>query len=68
MYFDRFDICEARYLYVADYHGGQGSELYKVFGRLNNLGFKPSPLLSYDNLSENGKDIYDNLVNRRHLQ
>jgi hypothetical protein len=63
MYFDRFDICEAWYLYAADYHAGMWSKEYAIFGRLNNIGFKPSPLLSYDGLTDNGKEIYDDLVN-----
>jgi hypothetical protein len=62
MEFDRFDICEAWYLFASDYHDGQWSKLYRVFGRLNKIKFKPSPMLSYDSLSDNGKEIYDNLV------
>ena len=68
MHFDRFDICEAYYLYAADYHGGQWSDLYAVFGRLNNIQFRPSPILSYDSLTDNGKKIYKGLVERKHLQ
>jgi hypothetical protein len=62
MYFDRFDVCEAWYLFACDYHSGQWSKLYQVFGRLQKLGFKPSPMLSYESLSDNGKVIYNNLV------
>lgn len=64
MHFDRFDICEAYYLYAYDYHDGQYSKTYEIFGRLHNMGFKPSPLLCYDLLSDNGKEIYDNLVKK----
>ena len=63
MYFDKFDICEAWYLYAADYHCGQWSKEYAIFGRLHNIQFKPSPLLSFESLSDNGKEIYNNLVN-----
>ena len=61
MYFNRFDICEAYYLFFSDYHSGMFSEFYR---RLSTMGeyFKPSPLLCYENMTENGQMIYDNLV------
>jgi len=62
MYWDRFDICEAFYLYAAHYHGGQWSKEYRIFGRLHNLGFKESPILGLDSLEENARAIYDRLV------
>ena len=65
MYFDRFDICEAWYLFASEYHEGQWSKLYRVFGRLYKIKFKPSPMLRYESLSDNGKEIYDNLVANR---
>lgn len=44
-------------------HRGQWSEEYKIFGRLNKIGFRPSPLLNDENdLNENAREIYDNLV------
>ena len=54
MYFDKFDICEAWYLALSECHSGQFSEEYK---RLVNMEayFKPSPILSVDRLSENGR-------------
>ena len=67
-YFDRFDICEAYYLYASLYHGGQFTKLYEVFGRLDNLKFRPSPVLRLSSLTENGRSIYDSLVERKHLQ
>jgi hypothetical protein len=62
MYFDRMDICEAWYLFAANYHEGQWSKTYQTFERLDSLGFKPSPMLRYESLSENGQAIYSNLV------
>ena len=60
---NRFDICEGYYLYAMEYHGGQGSNEYKIFGKLHKIGFVPSPLLSNrSHLSEGGKVVYDNLV------
>jgi hypothetical protein len=65
MFFDKFDICSAYYLYGSEYHSGQFSKEYAYMGRALNLGFKPSDSLSYESLSENGKEIYDNLVSQR---
>ena len=63
MYFDRFDICEAYYLFFAYFHEGQSSRKY---GRLSRMGryFRPAPSLCEDTLSENGKAIYDALVEK----
>jgi hypothetical protein len=65
MMFDRFDICEAWFVYAMEYHEGKHSAIYAVFAQLSRIGFQPSPLLgSYDDLEENGQDIYDDLVAR----
>lgn len=62
MYFDRFDIVSAHYAFCADYHEGQGSELYAKLCRIGNY-FSPSIVWKgYDSLSENWQIIYDNLV------
>lgn len=62
-YFDRFDICEAYYLYAMLYHGGQWSKEYAIFGRLHNMGITPRPgLRDEDDLSENGRAIFNRLV------
>ena len=64
-YFDRFDICEAYYAFAMEWHSGQASELYSWFGRLDRMRFRPSPLFNgYESLSENGKEIYEALVER----
>lgn len=65
MYFDRFDVCEARYLFARHYHNG-GDTSDQIFNRLHKLGFKPSlSLRQYENpdeaLTENGAEIYRNL-------
>jgi hypothetical protein len=61
MYFDRFDICDAHYLFLSEWHEGQWSKKYR---RLCNMGrfYKPSPGLRYEGLSNNAKEIYDTLV------
>lgn len=61
MYFDRFDICEAYYLFFSHYHEGQGSEKYRRLSSMLRY-FRPSPMMEYETLSGNGKEIYDRLV------
>lgn len=61
--FDRFDICEAYYKFATEYHGGQFSREYRIFGRLNRIGFKPSSAVERGELeSENAQEIFDQLV------
>ena len=61
MYFDRFDICEAWYLYLSRYHTGQWSPEYERLSRMSEY-FSPRPMLCGMTLSENGRAIYDSLV------
>ena len=63
--FNRFDICEAWYIFAAESHGGQWSKEYEIFGRLDRMHFRPSWGVrenGYEALTENGKEIYDRLV------
>jgi len=63
MYFDRMDICEAYFVYAMLYHEGMGSKEYAIFATLERLGFKASPFLNdEDSLTENGREIFDQLV------
>lgn len=63
---NRIDICEAWYLYATLFHGGMGSPEYRIFGRLERLGFKARPSLRWwGNLSENAQEIYHRLVRAR---
>ena len=65
MYWDRFDICEAYYVFAMLWHGGQWSDEYATFGRLARLNFSPSPMLAGpENLSDNGQEIYAQLIER----
>lgn len=62
MYFNRYDVCEAYYLYAVNHNRGQSSKeyaLHSVFGR---IGFSPKLSLDESNLTENGRAIYLNLV------
>lgn len=63
-HFDRFDICEAYYTYAMDCHGGQNTETYKIFGRLQSIGFKPAPSLCAETLNYNARAIYNRLVEK----
>lgn len=63
MWWDRFDIVEAYFVYFMEYHEGQFSEKYARLSKMYSY-FKPAVNLSdRSNLSENGQYIYDNLVN-----
>ncbi len=62
---DRFDICEAWYVFASEYHGGQWSPEYRILGRLARIGFRPSPMLSRRNLSRNAHRILASLVLRQ---
>jgi hypothetical protein len=68
--FDRFDVCEAYYIFATEFHGGQCSEEYAYFERLEMIGFRPSPLLCRESLSENGRRILAKLIrqHRKHEQ
>jgi len=63
MYFDRFDICEAYYLFLSLRHEGQWSEKYRRLSRLTTY-FTPRPSLRLSTLSPNGKAIYSALVSK----
>jgi len=63
MYFDRFDICEAWYLWLCDNHGGQWSREYKRLSKMTRY-FRPSPMLSVETLTDNGRAIFDALEAR----
>lgn len=62
MFYDRFDICDAWYLFLSEYHEGQFSEKYSRLSCLLKY-YSPAPsLYGVENLTENGQEIYQNLV------
>lgn len=70
-HFDRFDICVAWWLYAMHYHEGQDSKLYRVFGRLERIGFRT--LAKTEDIArlpeyENVRAIYNSLVERKVYQ
>ena len=66
MYFNRFDIVEAHYLFYCEYHSGQWCHLYRRLSRIIRY-YRPSPLLSVESISDNAREIYENLV-RKHKE
>lgn len=72
-YFDRFDICEAYLLFEWHWHIGGVLQERKSNKRrnmstgvqLHRMQFRQSPLFNgYDDLTENGQAIYQNLLTR----
>lgn len=70
--FDRFDICEAYYLFHMDYHVSgyatgrresyHGQTNSDIAVRLSRINFTPAPSLAHDTLTDNGRDIYNALA------
>ena len=68
-HFDRIDWCEAHYAFASDWHDGQGSEIYQIFGMLKKMPFSP-PLSvrekGKEGLTDNGLSIYYELRKKYH--
>jgi len=59
MYFDRFDICEAHFVYAHDWGN------YVLAARLHRMGFRPRPSLhGLRDLTTNGRAIYAGICRR----
>lgn len=67
-YFDRWDICGAYYMYAVNWHEGQYSAIYKIFSKLNDIGFTPHKWFDLSSLTDNGSLIYQSLIKRKHLK
>jgi hypothetical protein len=66
MYWDRFDICAAHWMFAMLWHDGMGSATYGKFAQLERLRFRPSPFWSEPrDLDENAREIYRQLVVNR---
>ena len=70
---NRFDVCEAYWLYYAHWHLSGMTRRCHTQGRgiavqLDRLRFRPSPLLSFDSLRhedrEDARDVYLALVRK----
>ena len=63
-HFDRFDIVEAWFVFLSEYHEGQGSVKYAKLCHLTSY-FKPSPSVTCGDLTtEKAQAIYQNLVDQ----
>ena len=62
MHFDRFDVCEAAFCFACLYHTGQFSDTYRIFGRLNAIGFRGCSQGDPDRLLENARAWFDRMV------
>lgn len=40
---NRFDICEVYYVFASEWHQGQSSPEYAIFGRLSRMQFRMRP-------------------------
>jgi hypothetical protein len=49
-------------MFASLYHGGMWSPEYRIFGRLGKIKFQPRYGLSVETMSENAREIFDNLV------
>lgn len=61
MYFDRFDICQAYYVFFVSHHEGQGSKKYARLSRLTEYFSPGIGFRDYADLTENGQAIYKQL-------
>lgn len=62
-YFNKLDVCSAWYLWLSENHGGQWSEEYIRLCKVSSY-FHPGLLFKYETMSENAKEIYDDLCNK----
>lgn len=71
--FDRFDIVEAWYVWLCLHHDGKGyprqdPRYWSSYGRMSTmesrLSFKPRSDLDIETLTENAREIYDNICRR----
>lgn len=58
---DRFDICQAWHLYGQDFHNGQGSKEYAIFGRLKRMQYA-TRAWDIESADENVQAIYARLA------
>lgn len=65
MYYNKFDIVVAHYLFYRDHYNSQWSTFYKRLCRISRY-FKPSPLMSFDIFAqnENVQYIYQGLCDK----
>lgn len=63
MYWDRFDICAAHWMFAMLWHDGMYSATYSKFAQLERLRFSPAASWSEPrDLEPNAREIYRQLV------
>lgn len=68
--FDRFDVCEALYLFASEWHRGQWLPEYAIFSRLDKIHFRPRPSICDTSwrakhaLTENGRALLASYIRR----
>ena len=63
---DRFDICDAYYVFATLRHGGQFTREYAYLGRLVRMGYKPGLSAQQGKLtSEGARAVYRGLCMAR---
>ena len=67
MYFDRFDIYEAYHLWFTQFYSGFDSNYCRRCRMESKFQFSPSLCQSYENLSENGQYIFDQLEEEQYI-
>jgi len=63
MYFDRFDIVSAYYVFFVQYHEGQWSDKYRRLCKIQSY-FKPGVSVQNGELEDNALEIYKSLVDK----
>jgi hypothetical protein len=63
--FDRFDVCEAAYRFAMDYHRGQWSPEYAIFGRLAKIAYNPGRGMMDRPPEGNVRDILARFIRRQ---
>lgn len=58
-----FSLAIGTYMYATDYHGGQGTEAYKLHSYLNALKFSPGPAgFKFETLKDEDSEAIDWLI------
>lgn len=66
MYFNRLDILSAYWLYLSQYHAGQGSREYQRLSWILTVFSPPQMWSKPRDLPENAREIYRSLVVKYH--
>lgn len=65
MYYNKFDIVSAYYLYFSLCHTGQSSKEYSRLSKINR--YYHNPVCYFRDLSDNAKEIFINLLEKNNI-